>query len=155
MIYPRGGVWTFDAPAGAVSLAVGGDSGTTATTQVADGEAVFAAAATAALLAGEYAAEWTFPDGRIAEGPRFTVAASIAADGEAATWKRLTHAERMVASLRKLLETAAESADLSLSTADGQQITFEDRAALAAELHRWEYEVAVDRGEAPLATVLQ
>ena len=155
MIYPRGGVWTFEAPDGAVSLAVGGDSGTTATTQVADGQAVFAGADTVALLAGEYSAEWAFADGRIAEGPRFTVAASIAADGAAAVWKRLTHAERMVASLRKLLETAAESADLSISTADGQQLTFEDRAALAAELHRWKYEVAVERGEVPLGTVLQ
>lgn len=147
MIYYRGGSWAFAAPEGAVSLSIGGEEGDTVTANVVDGEAVFVSMTTADLQPGEYVEEWTFADGSIERGARFQVEMSIVADGVAAVWRKPSVAAQMVEKLEGLLLIAGESAELSISTADGQSIVFENRESIARELARWKRALAKERGE--------
>ena len=144
--YKRGGVWSFVAPPSTASMTIGGETGDVATAQVSNGCAVFTAEQTAELLPGVYQVEWATTDGGLLSGGRFNVETSIAVDGAEAVAGKKTHAERMVAALEELVETAAGSADLSISTADGTSMTFETRRDLEVELATWRRVLAKERG---------
>ena len=145
--YKRGGVWSFVAPDNATSLTIGGDKGDIAATEVKGGCAVFTAEQTADLLPGVYELEYELADGGLTSGGKFTAKESIAVDGAEAVAGKTTHAERMVAALETLLETAAGSAELSISTADGTSMTFETRHDLRVELATWRRVLAKERGD--------
>ena len=141
----RGEPATFDdAPDGAMSLRVIG-GGKSLTLAVVNGAATLPATTSQTLPLGRYVSTWAMPDGRQPDGPTFEVEPSIQHGDvqEAPT----THAERVVAALEATMETAAASAELSLSV-DGLSLTFEGRADLALELARWRRVLATERGAA-------
>lgn len=139
-------MWTFAAPSTATSLTIGGEAGDVLTKEVSNHKAVFTASETTDLTPGVYLLEWTLADGELVSGGRFLAETSIAADGAEAVAGKTTHAERMVAALEKLIETAAGSAELSISTADGTSLTFETRRDLEVELATWRRVLAKERG---------
>lgn len=135
-------------PQGADGAAVAllwGVTGDTLTAAAVDGVATFAATETANLLPGRYLVNWRLSgtEGvvRIVEAPAIVLLASLD-DGIP---PQPTDAERRLDAAEKLLETAAGSAELSMSTADGTSLTFETRADLLAFVARLRDEVGVER----------
>lgn len=133
----------------ATALLWGMEAGDTLTVDAVDGVATFSATQTANLMPGRYAVQWTLTGTndrvRIVDAPAIVVL-PVAGDQP----PEPTLAERMLDAAEKLLGTAAGSAELSISTADGTSMTFETRADLLAFTARLRDEVGAERVAASL-----
>ena len=141
----RGATLSVDAPDGATKWRLGG-AGKLLVVEVVDGAAVIDAATSATLPAGDYGSEWeVVGDGAavaLPAGPRIRVVESLHTDS--VRQAPATKNERILAAAQRTLETAAESAEVSLAV-DGASFSFESRGDLLRFVREIELRVARER----------